>query len=409
MTPTDLAKPTATRPREDGEPEESIGEIVVRILTVLAIRKKFIVCVTAGLMMIAAVRVSLMSDSFKAEAVILPPQQQQSSLAAFSSALSGGLASGIGSQLGLKDPADFYIGILKSRTISDNIVARFHLQGLYRARLLSGARRTLMRHVSFTKSKEAFIVISVEDHDPTLATALANAFVEELYNENSQLAIRSAAQRRVFFEQELSQERDSLTEAEMSLRNSQLTTGLIMPSGQTEALVRTASELRAEISSREVQLEATRSFATEQNPRIKVLQREIAATRAQLAQVENRGEPGSNFEASAGRLPAASLEYLRKTRTLRYHETLYELLAKQYEAARIDEAKQAPVLQVLDQAIQPDAKSGPARLAIVLLVGLVGAVLSSIWVCASGAAKAQYSRPGQAVRIASLRRALLTF
>jgi uncharacterized protein involved in exopolysaccharide biosynthesis len=405
----ELAQPPEVLFRGGGETEESMTEIVVRILTVLARRKKLIVGVTLALMTIAAIRVSLMQDSFKAEAVILPPQQQQSSLAAFSSGLSGGLGPSLASQLGIKDPADYYIGILKSRTISESIVARFNLRNLYHSKRPSDARRALMRHTVFAKSKESFIVISVEDHDPKLATALANAFVEELYKQNSQLAIVSAAQRRVFFEQELSQEKNALSEAEISLKSSQLTTGLMVPVGQAEALVRAASQLRAEILSREVQLESMHSFATDQNSHVQILKREIAASRAQLAQIESSGEPGSNFEVPAGKLPEANVEYLRKTRTLKYHETLFELLAKQYEAARIDEAKQAPVLQVLDPAVVPDRKSGPARLSTVLLVGLLGAVLSSIWVYLAATLRTHCSRPRDAANLASLRAAIRRF
>src|SRR3569833_3945541 len=157
----------------------------------------------------------------------------------------------------------------------------------------------------------------------------------------------------------------------------QQSTGRLTPGGQAEILLRTGATIRAQITSDEVQLQTLRSFATEENPQVAVLKQEIAALRQQLAQAESKGS-GAKYEVSGGRLPEASLEYIRKLRDLKYHETLFELLAKQYEAARIDEAKQAPVLQVVDRAVVPDKDTRPRGLLLIVGPGLVGLVLSAI-------------------------------
>jgi len=290
------------------EPEISI----LAVLIVLARRKLLIAGSTCILTLAGAIGVNLVPNSFTAEAVILPPQQQQSSLAVLASGALGNLAgSGMASQLGLKNPADLYIGILKSRTISDEIITRFHLQDLYHQKCLSDARSILGRHTSFASGKESLITISVQDRDPIRAAAMANAFVDELYKENSQLAVTDASQRRLFFEQLLHKEKDALSDAEIALKDTQQLTGLVV---------------------------------------------------------------------SARNLPAVSLAYVRKFRDVKYHETLYEVLAKQYEAAVIDEAKQAPVIQVVDRAKTPDRKSGPARTLITLSAGFIGFVLSVVYV-----------------------------
>ena len=358
------------------EPQES--EISLLDVVALLLRhKKLIGGVGLAAGVLAAVYVLVKPPTYVAEAVILPPQQQQSSLAAFASGAMGGLASSMGSQLGLKNPADMYIGILKSRTIADDVVTRFHLKEVYRRKLESEARRVLTSRASFTSGKDSLISISVKDRDPKRAADIANAFVDELHIANSQLALNDASQRRLFFEQRLSKEKDALADAEVALKLTQQSTGLITPGGQAEVLIRSGAQFRAEIASREVQLQAMRSYATEENPQVEVLKREIASLQKQLAQVEANGS-GSKFEVSGGRLPEASLEYIRKLRDVKYHETLFELLAKQYEAARIDEAKQAPVIQVVDKAVAPDKPTRSSRALTVLGAMLTGCLLSSL-------------------------------
>ena len=284
------------------EPEISI----LAILVILARRKLLIAGSTCVVMLAAAIGVALVPDTFRAEAVILPPQQQQSSLAALASGALGNLAgSGVTAQFGLKNPADLYIGILKSRTVSDEIVARFHLQDLYKLKLLSDTCGVLRKQTSFTSGKESLITISVEDHDPKRAAAMANAFVDELYNVNSQLAITDASQRRLFFEQQLHREKDALSDAEIALKDTQQSTGLVVPSGQAEVLIRSAAQLRADIARQQVALQAARSYATDQNPRIQVLRREISTMQGQLAGIEADGAESGHLEVSAGKLPDA--------------------------------------------------------------------------------------------------------
>jgi tyrosine-protein kinase Etk/Wzc len=361
--------------------EPSIAKTFIDIFIVLARRKMFIVSTTLMLTSAAAVEVSFVRDSFRAEAVILPPQQQQSPLSAFASqavGLTG--SSGMASQLGLKDPADVYIGILKSRAVSEEIIAQFHLQELYHLKRISDTREALARHASFSKGKESFISISVEDHDPKRVAAMANAFVDDLYKRNSQLAITDASHRRLFFEEQLRKEKDALSEAETALKNTQQRTGLVVPSGQSDVLIRSAAQLRAEIASRQVALQIAHSYATDEHPHTQVLQLEISTMKGQLARIESDGVQPDRFEVAAGRLPEAGLEYIRKFRDVKYHETLYELIAKQYEAAVIDEARQAPLIQIIDRAETPDKKSGPHRAFSVFCFFLLGVALSSCYV-----------------------------
>jgi tyrosine-protein kinase Etk/Wzc len=361
-----------------GSAESEIS--LLDLLTVLLQRKRLILGTTLAAGVASAVVCCLLPVSFTAEAIILPPQQQQSSLSALASGALGGLAgSSMASQLGLKNPGDLYIGILGSRTIADDLIGRFHLETVYKTKLRSETRKALSKHASFSSGKDSLIKISVEDRDPRRAADLANGFVDELYTQNSRLAISDAAQRRLFFEEQLGKEKDALAQAEIDLKKTQQSTGLLVPTGQAEVLIRSGAQLRAEIASREVQLQALRTYATDQNPQVEILKKEITATQSQLSRLEANGSDNSKMELSAGKLPEASLEYIRKLRDMKYHETLYELLSKQYEAARIDEAKQAPVIQVIDRAVVPDKKSWPPRGLMVLLTATAALFGSAIY------------------------------
>lgn len=364
---------------------------IIDILALLLRRKRTIGVATLLITAVAALGAFLMPPYYKAEAVILTPQQQQSSLSALAmgaAAASLG-SSSMASQLGLKNPADLYVGLLKSRTIADDMVNRFHLSAVYRTKLLSQTRLALEKHVTFEGGKDSLIKITVEDRDPVRAAALANGFIDELHEQNSRLALSDASQRRLFFEEQLQREKDALANSEVALKSTEEGTGLVVPSGQAEALIRSGAQLQAEIASREVQLQAMRSYATDENPQVQVLKREISALQRQLGQVESsNGSSESKLAVSGSKFPSASLEYLRKARDVKYHEMLFELLAKQYEASRMDEAKQAPIIQVVDHATVPDRKAGPPK-ALIIVGALLGAlVLSSLWVlCADAVGK----------------------
>jgi uncharacterized protein involved in exopolysaccharide biosynthesis len=250
-------------------------------------------------------------------------------------------------------------------------------------------------------------VITVTDHDPNRASNLANGYIDELHQLNSTLAITEAAQRRVFFDQELATEKNALANAEEDLKATQQKTGLIQLSGQSQEIIQNIAQTRAEISSREVQLQALKTFATEQNPEAVRVQEEINTLRGQLASLENsqrRMLPG-DINVPAGQVPEATLEYERKFREVHYHEALYELLTNQYEAARIDEAKSAPLIQVVDRAVPPERKSGPHRALIALGAGFVGFLGACIWVLVRNGYRRLREVPENEVRFQELRRA----
>lgn len=376
-------------------------------LLVLLARNRRLILTTALVLFAASGLVSfLMKPTFTALAVILPPQQQQSSAAAMAGQLGmmAGIAGGGAASI-FKSPGELYVGILEGNSIADRLIDSYHLRSVYHKKTLVDTRAALKNHTVLTAEKNGLISISVTDSDPQRASGLANGYVDELHALNSTLAVTEAAQRRVFFDQEMVSEKAALAAAEEDLKATQQKTGIIQVTGQAEVIIRSIAELRAEISSREVELQAMRTYATDQNPDAVRIAQEISSMREQLAKLENSQsaqQPG-DIALPSGRVPEAALEYSRKLREVKYHEALYDLLLRQYEAARIDEAKSAPLVQVVDRATPPDKKSGPHRLLVAIGGGVAGFFLGIVYVLLRRGFQRMKETPETSARLQELR------
>jgi len=296
--------------------------------------------------------------------------------------------------------------MLRSRTIADRLVERFDLGRVYGLTLLDDARKELSSNSKITASRDGLITIEVEDIDPKRAADLANAYVEALRGMTIDLAVSEAAQRRLFFEGQLRKSKDDLTLAEVELRRFTEDSGLVNPQGQISLSVAAAAGLRAQIAAKEIQLAAMRTFATEGNPDLKRALQELNGLRAELAKMEKDSTAGKgDVLVPFRKAPGIGLEYVRRYRDMKYYETLYEVLAKQYEIARIDEAKDATLIQVLDKAIQPERKSRPRRALIVILTVLISLIISVAVASSIDAYRKASSHPQYASTIEDLRRA----
>ncbi len=348
----------------------------------------------------------ILKPTYTASAIILPPQQAQSSASALLGSL--GALSGMGTGLGLKSPADMYVGMLESRTVADNVIEQFHLQSLYKERTLDEARVKFGKKVKIEASKDGLIHIDADAPSPKLASEIANAVVDQLYHLNATIAITEAGQRRIFFEQQVEAEKKSLAGAEDELRATEEKTGVIQLSGQAESIIRNVAQLQAEIASSEVALRALHAYATDQNAASVQLEEQIAAMQEQLRTLENKqqalqpGDPLLPFST----MPQAALEYTRKLRNFRFHETMYELLTRQYQAARIDEAKSAPLIQVVDHAVPPQVKSGPKKLLIVLAAGFLGMLLQACVALMGAGMERLYADEERSSKLRAIREAL---
>ncbi len=382
---------------------------------VLAARKRFILLVSFVVAVLTAIVVVLIPVTYTATTTMFPPQREESSAMALLSQV-GGLASlaggggGAASMLGLKNPDDLYIGLLQSDSVMDGIIRHFDLMHLYKKKRLIDTRKQLKSNTKILAEKSSLIGISVEDHDAKRAADMANAYVAGLHDLMSHLAVTSAAQRRMFFAQQVEQVKGKLSDAEDALENTEKKTGIIQPRGQAEAVIATIMQLRAQISASQVELGALRTSATDQNPQVITLQSQIAGLRAQLADYE-KGHPGAdslagNVLTPTSQVPAASLEYLRRVRDVRYQETLFEFMTKQYEMARVDEARQSQMIQVVDKAIVPDKRSWPPRALLTLLAFILGAMISSFWVILQSTYRQAMQNPETAPKMSQLREML---
>lgn len=367
----------AMPPQPVGLSEEPVRLGLLDVLLALAERKWLILAMTlAGGLLMAGIA-SLLPPMYTAMTTIVPPQQQQSSASALLGQLAP-IAAAAGGGL-VKTPADLYVAILGSRTIADDLILTFNLRQIYKAPTLTAARAVLAKRSSFSAGGGPLIKISVEDRDPRRAAALANAYLDELAKQNRHLALTESAQRRLFFEGQLEAQKKSLADAEAMLKATQERTGVLQVSSQVESMIASMARLRAEVTSREVALSSLRNAATPQNPEVVRQETELAALRGQLQRMEANNGPGRPGDPMipASRVPKVGLEYLRAVRQLKYNESLFELLSKQYEVARIDEAKDAPVIQVVDTALPPEHKSWPSRALFALAGALAGGVLTS--------------------------------
>jgi uncharacterized protein involved in exopolysaccharide biosynthesis len=298
--------------------------------------------------------------TFTAEAKFLPPQQQQGMAASMLASLGalGGLA---GAASGLKNPADQYVAFLKSNSVEDALIERFKLMDRYEAEFKTQARKTLESNVKIASGKDGIITISVEDTDPRIAADIANAYVEELTRLLSRLAVTEAQQRRQFFEGQLAQAQAKLTQADIALKKTGISSDVLK--ANPSSAVAAVAALQAQITAQEVKLGVMRGYLAETAPDFKQALNELAALRAQLNQQSKDGATPPGRGGSQG-------DYITRYREFKYQETLFELFAKQFEMAKVDESREGATIQVLDKADPPELKSKPKKAQIAIIATL---------------------------------------
>jgi uncharacterized protein involved in exopolysaccharide biosynthesis len=222
-------------------------------------------------------------------------------------------------------------------------------------------------------SKDGLIHISVEEHDPRRAADLANGYVDQFRDLSQHLAITEASQRRLCFEQQLKQANLNLADAEEALKQTEEKTGLSQLDSQARALIESAAALRAQITAKEVQIQGMQTYAASENAQLIQAQQELDGLHAQLAKLGgSEATPGSGIIPPKGQMTQAGIEYVRKLCDVKYYETIFEILARQFEIAKLDEAKEGALIQVVDPAIPPDKRSSPKRALIVILSTVLG-------------------------------------
>ncbi len=335
----------------------------------------------------------LLPPQYTARTSFFPPQQQQSATAsaiASLGALSGLMGSGL---TGMRNSGDQYVSLMQSVQVQDRIIERFKLMEQYNVRYKQDARRELTENVRILLGKkDGLITVEVEADDPQMAADIANEHVSELRRVSAGLALTEAQQRRVFFETELKNARSKLVEAQTSLQNSGFNPGALK--AEPKAAAEGFAALKAALTTAEVKLQTLRRRLTESSPEVQQQLAQVGALRSQLARIESadKGEDGA--------------DYIGRYRDYKYHETMFELFAKQYELARLDEARENALIQVVDVATAPERHSKPKRATIAVLAGAASFFLTALWVLVSGAWRQAGASPTQSHRLARLKAAL---
>lgn len=345
-------------------------------LIVLAKYKRLIITITLAAAIIAAIISLIMPPIYRAETKILLPQSRGTGMVAQLMGQLGDLPGFLGPS-GTTYTGTTYIGLLKSRPVLDNIIDRFKLTELYGTESREDTRRALLNALKVQDDKKSGIItIGVEDKDPKRAADIANTFVEELRRLNNTLAVTEAAQRRLFFEEQLKAAKEGMIKAEEALKGFQERTGAIKIDEQAKAVIEGVAQLKAQIAAKEVQLKVMRTYATPQNPDIQRMEAEIKGLKEQLARLEAKGGHNPDPLMPAGRIPSLGIEYIRKMREFKYNEALYEILLKQYEAARLDEARDTAIIQIIEKATPPEKRIKPKRRQMVMVAMIAGLFFS---------------------------------
>ena len=252
------------------------------------------------------------------------------------------------------------------------MVERFHLQARYRRKYLSTARKSWEKHTEIDNGlKDGLIHISVTDGDPHRAAEMADGWVDEYRRCTAALATNEATQRRVFYERQLSVAHEDLIRAEENMKQTQQRTGVIDIEGQERTLIASAAVLRGQLAAKQIEIKAMHEFAGSENPDLVRAQQEAAGMEAQLVAMGAASDRETgDLVAPRGNTTQASLDYARALRDVKYHETVQDLLTRQYEGARVDEARLGPLVQIVDQAVVPDRPSSAYRIWIVLGVSI---------------------------------------
>ncbi len=359
---------------------------------------------TFGIATLVAIISLILPVRYTAATSVLPPQQSAGG-AGLLSQISGneGLAALAGSSLGLKSQVDLYVAMFRSRTVEDAMIRRFDLMKIYNEKNLSNARKVFeKRSTAVAGQKDGVIRVTVDGSTPEQAAAMANAYVDEFRKLASGIATTEASERRLFFDRQLEEAKEKLSNAEQDLKRTEISTGMIQPDSEARAMITSAAAIQGQIAEKEVEIQAKSSFATENNPEMITLKAQLAELRLQLSRFTGSSANESDLFVPKGRVPEAALDYVRKLREVKYQETIFRALASQYELAKIDEAKQGAVFQVIDLAVPPDRRSYPQRTILVILAAMLAFIAACGIVCMGAMLEARRYDPEDGLKMTAL-------
>ena len=388
------------------ENKSQLQEDEINLLDYLIIilkHKEFIIKTTLVAMVVVAVISLFIPPTYLAETKILPPQGGNSSMSSIMASQMGISAS----VLGVKSTNDLYMALVKTRGVADYVIDKHDLMSEYKNKSREGTRRILAANLVVQDDKKSgLITIGFQYQKPGKAAEIANAYIEGLQSINNSLAVTEAGQRRLFFEEQLKNAKENLIKSEENLKYFQQRTGTIKIDDEAKAVISTVAEMRANISAKEVQLRVMRSYATTENPDLQRLQDETLALKEELRKMESKNRPGDDSVPTVGKMSSLSTEYIRRMREYRYNEALYEILMKQLEAAKLDESKDAALVQIVERAEAPEDRIKPQRRKMVSNTGIIVLILSVISVFLASYYRGLVSNPASKAEIDRVKESL---
>jgi len=394
-TKPDLDSAEQSRLTSYGVPGDDFEAVRAQILARLQLlwgQRRFLLRIAGVGLLIATLVALLIPKRYEATAQLMPPDTQSSSslaLLAGMSAAPGGLGMLAGDLLGVKSTGALFMGVLRSRTVEDRVVDRFNLKKVYGESLQIKAREKLAERTSISEDrKSGIITIIVTDHDPKRAAAIAGAFIEELNIVIAQQSTSSARRERIFLEDRLTAVKQDLEAAEKDFSQFASNKGAIDIPAQGKAMVEAAATLEGQLIAAQSELDGLKQIYTEENVRVRSTQARINGLRDELRRLSGKSDGNADSgEASVDtpyptlrQLPILGVPFADKLRRMKVQEAVFETLTKQYELAKVQEAKEVPSVKTLDAPVIPEHKSFPPRFLIMILGAICGAMIGIVWV-----------------------------
>ena len=366
----------------DGAPD------IMRFWRRIRHRKKLMAMVTFGVTMIAMTMSLLTPKSYQSTTLLLPQLEAMRGGGGLAGILaSAGGLEGAAKNLGISLPGapatdvELFMAILKSRTMADTLIKKFNLQEVYGLEQMIDTRRRLEAGTSITMSKEKAVKIVVEDTSPQRAADIANAYVSELDRLNQTLNVTKTAHTRKFLENQLQETQKKLRQSEEALKDFQTANRAISMEAQSQGLFEATAAIQNQIMAQQIELEIKESFLSPNNPEVERIQSIINELRKQLAALDTGKSGkgmlrGDRLQPAIAKVPTLALEYGRLLRDVKVKETLYALLASEYEQAKYQEARDTPTVEILDLAIPAERKSHPINSLNTLMGAIAGMILS---------------------------------
>jgi uncharacterized protein involved in exopolysaccharide biosynthesis len=386
-----------TQPADPVQVERKIN--LVEIATIIGEEKRTFFGVPLVTTAIALAYALIATPIFTAQTVILPPQQKFGASAAMLSSLGSLPGSILGAESALRSPTAMYVDFIKSRTVEDATIRHLHLEQHYKVKHLWQAREKLSAATLANADQHSgLITISVDDPSPATAAAIANDEVVELRDLLARVAVTDAQKRAVFFGKLVQKTEAALNSADLRFRVLSAHGGLPVTDVLARNDIEATSALRMQIATKEVELATIAHVYTPDNPRYQFVANQLATLRAQL----NRRESGGANVTTATAKGQAAIAALRD---MKMQQLLLDATLKQLELARVDEARDGPLVQQIVVAEPPAHKTKPKRAIVVIFGAFIGAILGTLGALTKGKLARLRLDPEEANKLNALHRA----